>query len=105
MCKLAAACLDDDGNRVFEDKKPEGGEWTETACETAGGTFKAGLQRSEVECTSELIQYPLRTVWTAVDDTKIYWNYGVITSLNAYFLIHWKSESWIYDFRYVWKYG
>ena len=38
-----------DGNNAFEDKKPEGGQWTETACNAAGGTFRPGLQRSEIE--------------------------------------------------------
>ena len=52
--KLAAACLDDDGNMAFEDTKPDGSEWTETACETAGGTFKAGLQRSDIECACSI---------------------------------------------------
>ena len=47
--KLAAACLDGDGNKTFEDKKPEGGRWIETACNAAGGTFRPGLQRSEIE--------------------------------------------------------
>ncbi len=50
--KLAAACLDDDGISAFEDSKPHGpsgvnGRWSRTACETAGGTFIIGLQRSQ----------------------------------------------------------
>ena len=49
--KLAAACLDDDGDIAFEDSKPANGGWTEIACETAGGTFRIGLQRSEIGCT------------------------------------------------------
>ena len=51
---FTVTATDDAGNSAFEDSKPAEGGWTKTACETAGGTFKAGLQRSEIECTCSI---------------------------------------------------